>query len=78
MITAYSIHWIPEQGEDIYIILIDDNKVLEIELDRYNSQVEPIVEITTITKYIQGLSKQNQIKLAVAHDLATTILNKNS
>lgn len=76
MKTAYIIHWIPEQGEDIYKILIDDNNILEIELDRYDSHNEPIVEITTITKYIQGLSKQNQIKLAVALDLAKTILNK--
>lgn len=61
MKTAYIIHWIPEQGEDIYKILVDDNNILEIELDRYDSQVEPIVEITAISQYIHGLSKQNQI-----------------
>lgn len=61
MKTAFIIHWIPEQGEDIYRILIDDNNILEIELDKYDSHNEPIVEITAISQYIHGLSKQNQI-----------------
>lgn len=70
MNTAYIIHWIPEQGEDIYKILINDCIIAEIELDRYNAEVEPIVESKTVPQYLQGLSKQNQIKLAVAIDLA--------
>ncbi|MFJ5562484.1 hypothetical protein [Lysinibacillus xylanilyticus] len=31
--VAYIIDWIPEQGEDIYKILINENIILEIELD---------------------------------------------
>lgn len=70
MKTAYIIHWIPEQGEDIYKILINDNIVAGIELDRYSDEVEPIVESQDVSRYLQGLSKQNRIKLAVALDLA--------
>lgn len=70
MTTAYILDWIPEQGEDIYKILINDNLILEIELDRLNNEFEPIVDTQTIPQYLQGLSKPGQIKLAVALDLA--------
>ncbi|WP_059173291.1 hypothetical protein [Bacillus sp. FJAT-27445] len=70
MITAYILHWIPEQGEDIYKILINDSIIAVIELDRNNFELEPKVETLTISQYLKGLSKQNRIKLAVALDLA--------
>ncbi|NRS51982.1 hypothetical protein [Brevibacillus sp. HB2.2] len=70
MKTAYIVDWIPEQGEDIYKILINDSIITEIELDRYNFEIEPIVVTKTISQYLQGLSKQCQIKLAIALDLA--------
>lgn len=70
MKAAYIIDWIPEQGEDIYKLLINDNIILVIELDRLNVEIEPIVELKTIPQYLQGLSKYNQIKLGVALDLA--------
>lgn len=70
MKTAYIIDWIPEQGEDIYKLLINDNIILVIELDRLNVEIEPIIEFKTIPQYLQGLSKYNQIKLGVALDLA--------
>ncbi|MGF9910436.1 hypothetical protein [Brevibacillus porteri] len=69
MNTAYIVHWIPEQGEDIYKILINDSIIAEVELDRYND-LEPIVATKTISQYLQGLSKQCRITLAVALDLA--------
>ncbi|GBG07985.1 hypothetical protein PAT3040_02550 [Paenibacillus agaridevorans] len=70
MRTAYIVNWIPEQGEDIYKILINDSIIADIELDRYSDDFEPIVESKDIPNYLHGLSKQNQIKLAVALDLA--------
>ena len=73
MKVAYIIDWIPEQGEDIYKLLINENIILEIELDRYNAEIEPIIESKSITQYLQGLSKQNQ--LGVALDLANKYLN---
>ena len=75
MKVVYIIDWIPEQGEDIYKLLINNNIILEIELDRYNAEIEPIIESKSITQYLQGLSKQNQIKLGVALDSANKYLN---
>lgn len=69
MRAAYIIYWIPEQGEDIYKILINDSLIAVIELERTNYEVKPKVKTLTISQYLQGLSKQNQIKLAVALDL---------
>nr|WP_246627884.1 hypothetical protein [Paenibacillus oenotherae] len=70
MKTAYIVNWIPEQGEDIYKVLINDAIIAGIELDRNSDEVEPIVEFENVPQYLHGLSKQNQIKLAVALDLA--------
>ncbi|WP_374966119.1 hypothetical protein [Lysinibacillus sp. RS5] len=70
MKTAYILHWIPEQGEDIYKVLINDSIIAEIELDRNNCKTEATVENITLRQYLQGLSKLNQIKLSVALDLA--------
>lgn len=69
MKAAYIIYWIPEQGEDIYKILINDRFVAEIKLERNNDEVKPKVKTLTVSQYLKGLSKQNQIKLAVALDL---------
>lgn len=68
MITAYVIHWIPEQGEDLYEILINDDTVAKIELS-HDDDVAPIAESVAISQYLHRLSKVNQIKLAVALDL---------
>lgn len=70
MKSAYIIHWIPEQGEDIYRILINDSIISEIEIDRIDEKAEPIIEAKPVNEYKQGLNKQNQLKLAVAIDLA--------
>ncbi|MBX0320516.1 MULTISPECIES: hypothetical protein [Shouchella] len=76
MNTVYILHWIPEQGEDIYKVLINDNMIAVVELNRYNTKVEPEVQLMSVPQYIQGLNKQKQIKLAVAIDLAKQSLEK--
>lgn len=70
MRTAYVIGWTPEQGEDIYSILINTDIIAVIEIDRFDSDSKPIIEKISIRSYKQGLSKAGQIKLAVAIDLA--------
>lgn len=70
MKTAYILYWIPEQGEDIITFLVDIDTVITIELDRYDDQIAPIVEVCPLEDLIKGLSKTNQIKIAVALDLA--------
>lgn len=74
MRTAYVINWIPEQGEDIYKVLVDDILIADIELDRLNQDTKPLIKSVPISEYKVGLSKLNQIKLAVAIDLAQTDL----
>ncbi|MFC6549110.1 hypothetical protein ACFQBN_20820 [Cohnella cellulosilytica] len=69
MKTAYILHWIPEQGEDIYKVLVNDSTIVEVELDRNDIAVEPLVSTISISQYRQGLSKHSQIKLEVALDL---------
>ncbi|KPV61170.1 hypothetical protein QJ48_01465 [Paenibacillus sp. A3] len=69
MVTAYVLHWIPEQAEDFYKVLINDSIIVDIELDRLNQNIMPIIKSVPISQYKVGLSKINQIKLAVALDL---------
>ncbi|SEM50879.1 hypothetical protein [Paenibacillus sp. OV219] len=75
--TAYSLHWIPEQGEDIVTYLINTDIVAIVETDRHDSSVEPIIKTMTVSKYKIGLSMKDQIKLAVALDLAQEDLRRN-
>ncbi|THF82776.1 hypothetical protein E6C55_06500 [Cohnella fermenti] len=74
--TAYVLNWIPEQEEDIYTILIDGELVLRVEITRHDAQSEPLVSSQPINEYKKGLSKMNQIKLAVALDLVKGDLQK--
>ncbi|MDO3676918.1 hypothetical protein [Paenibacillus ehimensis] len=75
MKTAYILGVTPDQGEDIYTILINSDCITCIELDRYNLDTEPIIETVPIKDYKRGLSKIGQIQLAVAMDLAEKRLN---
>ncbi|MFG0215391.1 hypothetical protein ACFU8X_19975 [Brevibacillus porteri] len=70
MRTAYLIGHTPEQGEDLYTILVNTDTIVVIELDRYNLDAKPIVGRLALQDYSKGLSKINQIKIAVALDLA--------
>lgn len=74
--TAYILHWIPEQEEDFYKILINDSLIVAIELNRINQYIVPTITFMPISQYKVGLSKINQIKLAVAFDLARKDMNK--
>ncbi|OAS18655.1 hypothetical protein [Paenibacillus oryzisoli] len=74
METAYILYWIPEQGEDIISFLVDTQTVIQIELDRYDNEVVPIVDVYHLENWTKGFSKTNQIKIAVALDLAKTDL----
>ncbi|WP_079914851.1 hypothetical protein [Paenibacillus sp. 32352] len=75
MKTAYILYWTPEQGEDIISFLVDTHSVIKIELDRYDDKIAPIVDVYPIENVIKGRSKTNQIKIAVALDLAKNDLN---
>ena len=68
--TAYIINWIPEQGEDLYTVLIDTDMIAKVEVSKIAQNDEAIVETFKLKEFERGLSKLSQIKLAVALDLA--------
>lgn len=71
MKTAYLLYWVPEEGEDIMTFLINNNIITNIEMDRYNPDVRPIIETKPFNdEYIKRLRKMPQITLAVALELA--------
>lgn len=76
MKTAYTLYWIPEQGEDIITFLVDMDYAVTIELDRYDHAIAPIVSVDPIESLHKSLSKINQIRIAVALDLAKRDLER--
>lgn len=64
---AYVLHWIPEQAEDIYEILVSASEVLTIEVPRGEGQV--LVERRDLAEYQSKCSKNQRLKIAVARDL---------
>jgi len=69
--TVILLNWVPEQGEDLYDILIDDEAVLKVEVPHSLSHsVELNFKYIQLKNYMLGLSRSSQIKLAVALDLA--------
>lgn len=73
--TAYVLEWIPEQGEDICTVLVNDNIIADVEIARVNPAAEPLIlRTTTVVEYSKTLKKIDQIKLTVALDLACTDL----
>ncbi|WP_339221951.1 hypothetical protein [Paenibacillus sp. FSL W7-1332] len=70
--SAYILNWTPEQGEDIYTILVDTDKIAKVEISRVNQSEVPLIETYNLKDFQKQLSKVFQIKLAVAIDLAKT------
>jgi len=70
--NAYVLHWTPEQLEDLYTVLIGGSYLVDVEIDKYDNSKPPIVEENELKSYLHGLSKMNQVRLAVAQDLACT------
>ena len=69
--TAFVLDWIPEQGEDIYTVLINDDRVAIFELPRMLAEGSEPRSIQTLNDYRHKLKKHRAIKLAVALDLVS-------
>ena len=50
-INAYVLHWTPDQTEDIFTILINGAYIVTTELDRFDTDVVPVVERLEIKAY---------------------------
>ncbi len=70
--NAYVIDWIPEQAEDIYLVLIDGSELRRVELQRLDTIAIPVIERLDLNEYKLGLKRAKQVKLLVAQDLART------
>lgn len=70
MKTAYVLGWTPEQGEDLFRVLVDDNVIAAVELDRSDLSMKPKVVAIPLRQYAVTLGRSGRIQLAVALDLA--------
>jgi hypothetical protein len=69
-LNAYVINWIPEQLEDIYLMLIDGSFLVSVEINKFEQTKPPVFERIELNCYLHGLSRTNQVRLAVARELA--------
>ncbi len=70
--NSFVLNHIPEQCEDIFVLLISGSYVVTIEIDKSDSENPAIIEHVELKDYLKGLSKIHQIKIAVAMDLMLT------
>ena len=70
MCSAYVLEWIPEQGENIFTVLVDDNTVATFELSRLNCELAEAQNVRMTKDYQRALQKHKMIKLLIALELA--------
>ncbi|MDB6372550.1 hypothetical protein [Photorhabdus bodei] len=67
--SAFVLEWVPEQGEDLYTVLLDKELIVTVEISRINSE-KLILEEISLEQYEKTLRyKKNKIQLAVALDI---------
>ena len=67
---SYIVGCIPEQGEDIFTVLISGDYLVQTEIPRGEKIGSPVVERFELQPYLRGISRREQIRLLVAKDLA--------
>ena len=70
--NSFVLNHIPEQCEDIFVLLTSGSYVVTIEIDKSDSENPVIIDRVELKDYLKGLSKINQIQIAVAMDLMRT------
>lgn len=70
MYSAYVLDWIPEQGEDIFTVLVDDNTVVTFELSKLDCELAEAQNVRMTKDYQRALKKHKMIKLLIALELA--------
>lgn len=74
--TAYILNHIPEQAEDIYKVLVNNENLISVEINRLDTNVLPIIKILNLKEFKKHLSNINQVKLALAIELGNQDLEK--
>lgn len=69
--NAYVLHWVPDQTEDFYTVLINGEYLVSTEIDHFDTSINPVFEHLELKVYLKGLSRMHQVKLAVAKNLAS-------
>ena len=59
----------PEQGEDIYVILINSNAIIYVEIDKFNRNIITLLNSSDIHHYLQKLNHRGRIRLQIAIEL---------
>jgi hypothetical protein len=70
--NLYILRWIPEQGEDLYDVLVDGTSVAHVEIPRGGNR-ETVFELSPVEAYQRraaSLTKTDRRKLQVAMQLA--------
>lgn len=70
--NLYILRWIPEQGEDLYDVLVDGSSVVHVEIPRGEDR-ETAFELSPVDVYKRkatSLTKTDRRKLEVALQLA--------
>jgi hypothetical protein len=71
--NIYVFRWIPEQGEDLYDVLVDGTTVAHVEIPRGDPDQEALFEVCPVEEYRQtrqSLTKPERRKLELAVQLA--------
>lgn len=74
--NIYVFRWVPEQGEDMYDVLVDGATVAHIEIPRRNPDQETIFEAWPVEEYRRTqktLTKPERRKLELALQLARSL-----
>lgn len=71
--NACVLHWTSGQLEDFYTVIINGSYLVNIEIKKHDVSVPAMVERVELKTYKHKLSKMNQIRLAVAIDLARSV-----
>lgn len=69
---AFVIHWIPEQGEDIYTVAVPPNTIATVEIPRDQSLLVPPIEKVPFDQYLRHskhMTKSIKRKLSHVRDL---------
>ncbi len=74
--NIYVFRWIPEQGEDLYDVLVDGVTVAHVEIPRGDPYQESLFETWPVEEYRrtrQSLTKPERRKLELALQLARSL-----
>ena len=68
--NSFVLNWTPEQGEDLYTVLINGEYIIYTEIVRESQEMLSPIKKANLKDYLKGLKKRDQLKFFVAQDLA--------